>query len=114
MKKLTVVFHLEKSGMEKKALALIRKYQDYTGFNQSQAIIQLVLRNEDYINSLCMDEYSEEIGRARDMEVEKENNQDPADKPDFVKRYEDGDRIDIFGNKQGVENDASGGFFSEG
>lgn len=101
MKKLTVVFHLE-SGMEKKALMLIRKYRDYTGFNQSQAIIQLILRSEDYINALCLEDQTgrpEEIRRFKEIGEEGNPDGDASDNLDFIKRFEEDDRVDIFGER---------------
>jgi hypothetical protein len=105
MKKLTVVFHLE-SGMERRALMLIQKYRKYTSFNQSQAIIQLILRNEDYINVLCPEDQLEEMGRLEGVGKEGHTDGDAGDDLDFIKRYEEDDRVDIFG-EQGRMDDIS-------
>lgn len=92
MKKITVVFHLERSGMEKKALDLVKKYRDYTSFNQSQSIIQLILRNEEYINSLCPEP------------IENKTHNESSDIPDFIKEYEDSDRINVFDENKGGDD----------
>ncbi len=94
MKKLTVTFHPETSGMEKEALTLLGRYQNYTNFNQSQAIIQLILRNEGFINSVCLEEMgqTEEIGKEGDSG-------DAGDNLDFIKRYEEDDKVDVFGEQ---------------
>lgn len=101
MKKLTVVVHLE-SGMEKKAFMLIKKYRDYTGFNQSQAILQLILRSEDYIDALCQEDQAdrpEEMGRPEEVGEEGDAHGDAGDNLDFIKRFEEDDRVDIFGER---------------
>lgn len=102
MKKLTVSFHLE-SGMEKKALMLMKKYQSYTGFNQSQTIIQLILMSEDYINALCLEDQanqSEEMGRPEETGEEGDAQGDAGDGLDFIKSIKEDDRVDIFGERR--------------
>lgn len=91
MKTIKILFHLEKSGLEKKAFDLLKIYQCYSGFNQSQSVIQLILRNEEYINSLCQNERPEQIEKKT--------------VPDFVKIYEENDRIDVFGDNHGYGRD---------
>lgn len=92
MKKITVFFHPENSGMEKKALDIVAEYKKYTYFNQSQAIIQLILRNEEYVKSLCPYEKAKELKQNVDDEKD-----DVAKIPDFVKAYEADDKVNIFG-----------------
>lgn len=98
MKKVTVIFHLEKSGLEKKALDLVKKYRDYTSFNQSQSIIQLILRNEEYINSLCP-------GLDPALKSEESKRQDKStDTLDFIREYEESDRINVFDENKGGDD----------
>lgn len=95
MKVIKANLYLDKYEDHKKALKLLEQYRKCTGFNQSQSIIQLILHNEEYINSLCLDEEagkSHETGDSRGSKPEVK-----TDLPDFIRKYEEGDRIDIFG-----------------
>lgn len=80
--------YLEKYEVHRRVIKLLEKYRSCTGFNLSQSIIQLILRNEEYIYSLCKDN--------------KEDSQKEADinMSDFIREYEESDRIDIFKDRR--------------
>lgn len=82
--------YLEKYEVHRRVIKLLEKYRSCTGFNLSQSIIQLILRNEEYIHSLYKNKETEDDYSQKETEV---------DVPDFIKQYEESDRIDIFNNK---------------
>lgn len=99
MKVIKANLYLDKYKDHEKALKLLKQYSKCTGFNQSQSIIQLILHNEEYINSLCLDEKPGELHEVGECGSKPEER---MDMPDFIREYEESDRVDIFG-EQGAD-----------
>lgn len=86
MKVIYIRMFPETSPMHMKVFNILKKYIEYKHCSQSQAVIDLIINSEKYVNELFQNKKSS-------SEEEFLN---------FIKRYEESDKIDLFKDKERI------------